>query len=78
MDIRARPGQTFAQEPMTQLESSRPARHPLPLPEAATNSKGLPLEVGEVAGPGISEQGGEEPPLHFLQPRARFLRKKKV
>lgn len=23
-----------------------PARHPLPLPEAATNSKGLPLEVG--------------------------------
>lgn len=62
---------------MTQLESASPARHPLPLPEAATNSKGLPLEVGKVAGTGISEQGGEGPPLHFFQPRARFLRKKK-
>lgn len=65
----------FVQEPMTQLESASTARHSLPPPEAATNSKDLSLEVGEVAGPGLSEQGGEGPPLHFLQPWARFLRK---
>lgn len=28
-----------------------------------------------MAEPGISEQEGEEPPLHFIQPWARFLRK---